>query len=149
MDYCWLVDMKKLCIRYSYNGKIVIYSILILLGWSFGLLQKLNIKKDNLANFHAFRCADGDFYVALGSSMSLVWVGGGLLKRVLYYFGNEPSLGRKFSILHLSFFMLLSTEDLGDLGGCWEIEAAHSLLGAFVLGSADSLWSGFFNLIVA
>ena len=25
----------------------------------------------------------------------LVWVGGGLLKRVLYFFGNEPSLGQK------------------------------------------------------
>ena len=24
----------------------------------------------------------------------LVWVGGVLLKRVLYFFGNEPSLGR-------------------------------------------------------
>ena len=30
----------------------------------------------------------------------LVWVGGGLLKRVLYFFGNEPSLGRKSPILH-------------------------------------------------
>ena len=33
-------------------------------------------------------------YVALSSSMSLallVWVGGGLLKRVVYFFGNEPS----------------------------------------------------------
>ena len=30
----------------------------------------------------------------------LVWVGGDLLKRVSYYFGNEPSLGRKSSILH-------------------------------------------------
>ena len=32
---------------------------------------------------------NGDFYVALGSSMSLallVWVGGGLLTRVLYFF---------------------------------------------------------------
>ena len=38
----------------------------------------------------------GDFYVALGSSKGLalsVWVGGGLLKQVLYFFGNEPSLG--------------------------------------------------------
>ena len=37
----------------------------------------------------SFRCTNGDFYVALGSSMSLallVWVGGGLLKRVLYFF---------------------------------------------------------------
>ena len=44
----------------------------------------------------AFRCTNGDFYVALGSSRGLallVWVGGGLLKRVLYFFGNEPSLG--------------------------------------------------------
>ena len=51
-----------------------------------------------------FRCANEDFYVALGSSMGLallVWVGGGLLKRVLYFFGNEPSLGRKFPVLHL------------------------------------------------
>ena len=52
----------------------------------------------------SFRCTNGDFYVALGSSMGLallVWVGGGLLKRVLYFFGNEPSLGRKSPILHL------------------------------------------------
>ena len=51
-----------------------------------------------------FRCTNGDFYVALGSSMGLallVWVGGGLLKRVLYVFGNEPSLGQKSPILHL------------------------------------------------
>ena len=54
-----------------------------------------------------FRCTHGDFYVALGSSMSfwvralLVWVGGGLLKWVLYFFGNEPSLGQKYLILHL------------------------------------------------
>ena len=58
----------------------------------------MNIKKDNLANFHAFMCTNGDFYVALGSSMSLtllVWEGGGLLKRVLYlFFGNEPSFGQ-------------------------------------------------------
>ena len=51
-------------------------------------------------------CTNGDFYVALGSSMGLallVWVGGGLLKRVLYVFGNEPSLGlgQKSPILHL------------------------------------------------
>ena len=31
----------------------------------------------------------------------LVWVGGGLLKRVLYFFGNESSLGQKSPILHL------------------------------------------------
>ena len=40
-----------------------------------------------------FRCTNGDFYVALGSSMGLallVWVGGGLLKRVLCFLGNEP-----------------------------------------------------------
>ena len=51
-----------------------------------------------------FRCTYGDFYVALGSSMSLallVWVGGGLLKRVLFFFGNDPSLGRKSPMLHL------------------------------------------------
>ena len=51
----------------------------------------------------SFRCTDGDFYVALGSSMGLallVWVGGGLL--ILYFFGNEPSLGRKSPILHLT-----------------------------------------------
>ena len=37
----------------------------------------------------SFRCTDRDFYVALGSSMGLallVWVGGHLLKRVLYFF---------------------------------------------------------------
>ena len=51
-----------------------------------------------------YRCINGDFYVVLGSSRSLalfVWVGGGLLKRVLYFFGNEPSLGQKSPILHL------------------------------------------------
>ena len=44
------------------------------------------------------------FYVALRSSMSLallVW-GGGLLKRDLYSFGDEPSLGLKSPILHLT-----------------------------------------------
>ena len=42
--------------------------------------------------------------MALGSSTGLaLWVsvGGGLLKRVLYFFGYEPSLGRKSPILHL------------------------------------------------
>ena len=51
----------------------------------------------------AFRCTNKDFYVALGTSMGsaiMVWVGGGLLKRVLYFFGKEPSLGRKSPILH-------------------------------------------------
>ena len=45
-------------------------------------------------------CINGDFYVALGYSIGLallVWIGGGLLKRVLYFFGNEPSLDQKFS----------------------------------------------------
>ena len=52
----------------------------------------------------SFRCTNGDFYVALGSSRDLaplIWVGGSLLKRVLYSFGNEPSLGRKSPFLHL------------------------------------------------
>ena len=51
-----------------------------------------------------FRCANEDFYVTLGSSMGLaflVWVGYGLLKRFLYFFGNESSLGQKSLILHL------------------------------------------------
>ena len=58
-----------------------------------------------------FRCTNGDFYVALGSSTGLallVWVGGGLLKRVLYFFGNEPRLSRKSLILHLTRFLPLS-----------------------------------------
>ena len=53
----------------------------------------------------AFRCTNGDFYVILRSSMGLalsVWVGCDLLKQVLYFFGNEPSLGRKSPILHLT-----------------------------------------------
>ena len=36
-----------------------------------------------------YKCTKRDFYVALGSSMDLallVWVGGGLLERVLYFF---------------------------------------------------------------
>ena len=44
----------------------------------------------------SFRCTNGGFYVALGSSVGLallVWVGGSLLKRVLYFFGKEPRLG--------------------------------------------------------
>ena len=52
----------------------------------------------NRCDVTLFRCTNGDFYVALGSSMGLtllVWVGGGLLERVLYFFGNEPSLGQK------------------------------------------------------
>ena len=63
-----------------------------------------SLKKDHFnLRFSYFRCTNGDFYVALGSSMGLallVWVGGGLLKRILYFFGNEPSLGRKSPILH-------------------------------------------------
>ena len=31
----------------------------------------------------------------------LVWVGGGLLKRFLDFFGNEHSLGQKSPMLHL------------------------------------------------
>ena len=37
----------------------------------------------------------------------MVWVGGGLLKRVSYFFCNEPSLGQKSSILHLPRIDLL------------------------------------------
>ena len=52
-----------------------------------------------------FRCANGGFYVALGSSMGLallVWVDRWWSAKVgLYFFGNEPSLGRKSPILHL------------------------------------------------
>ena len=56
-----------------------------------------------LTTGRTFRCTIGDFDVALGSSVSLallVWVGGGLLKRVLNFFGNEPSLGQKYPVLH-------------------------------------------------
>ena len=52
--------------------------------------------------------------MALGSSTDLAllaWVGGGLLKRVLYSFGNEPSLGQKSPILP-PFFGIDSS--LGD-----------------------------------
>ena len=37
----------------------------------------------------------------------LVWVGGGLLKRVLYFFGDEPSLGRKSLILQLTLLLVI------------------------------------------
>ena len=40
----------------------------------------------------------------------LVWVGGGLLKRVLYFLGNEPSSGRKSLILHLPHSQLANYE---------------------------------------
>ena len=56
-----------------------------------------------LTTGRTFRCTIGDFDVALGSSVSLallVWVGDGLLKWILYFFGNEPSLGQKCPILH-------------------------------------------------
>ena len=62
----------------------------------------------------SFRCTNGDVYVALGSSMGsaiLVWVGGGLLKRVLYFFGNEPSLGQKYPILHLPRTLMFGLRD--------------------------------------
>ena len=36
----------------------------------------------------------------------LIWVDGGLLKRVSYFFGKEPSLGQKSPILHLPHFGL-------------------------------------------
>ena len=47
-----------------------------------------------------------DFYVALGYGMGLallVRIGGGLLKRALYFFGNELSLGRNSPILLLAW----------------------------------------------
>ena len=47
------------------------------------------LKYYTLHHLIPFRCTNGDFYVALGSSMDLallVWVGGGLLKQVLYFF---------------------------------------------------------------
>ena len=40
-------------------------------------------------------CRYGEFYVALGSSISLallVWEGGGLLKWILHLHGDEPNL---------------------------------------------------------
>ena len=53
----------------------------------------------------SFRCTNGDFHVALGSSMNLarmVWVGGGRFKEVLYFFDNEHNcLGQKSPMLHL------------------------------------------------
>ena len=58
------------------------------------------------------------FYVALGSSRGLallVWVGGGLLNRVLYFFGNEPSLGQKSPILHLPPFSLAWDAEFRDI----------------------------------
>ena len=67
----------------------------------------------DLGYFHLGALINRDFYVALGSSMGLtllVWVGG-LLKRILYFFGNEPSLGQKPSMLHLPrFFELWNLE---------------------------------------
>ena len=54
----------------------------------------------------AFRCTNGDFYVALGSSMGLellVLVGVGLLKRVLYYFCS----GQKCPMRHLTRLLLV------------------------------------------
>ena len=48
------------------------------------------------------RCTNGDVYVGSSRGLALlVWVGGGLLKPVLYFFSNEPSLGRNSPILHL------------------------------------------------
>ena len=34
----------------------------------------------------------------------LVWVGGGLVKWILYFFDNDPSLGQKSPILHSTHF---------------------------------------------
>ena len=66
-------------------------------------LSQVNKLSQNTSNT-SFTCTNGDFYLALGSSTGLallVWVGGGLLKQVLCYFGNDPSLGQKSPILHL------------------------------------------------
>ena len=67
---------------------------------------------------HTFRCTNGDFYVALGSSMSLallVWIGGGLLKQVLKIFGNEPSLVQKSLILHVPQHFIGVSEELNSV----------------------------------
>ena len=42
----------------------------------------------------------------------LIWVGGGLLKRVYTFFVNEPSLGQKSPILHLPRHMALDLKEL-------------------------------------
>ena len=44
--------------------------------------------------------SSSQIHIYVGMAL-LVRVGGGLLKRVLYFFGNEPSLGQKSPILHL------------------------------------------------
>ena len=50
---------------------------------------KIRLSFHSHSGILSFRCTNEDFYVALGSSRGLalfVWVGGGLLKRVLYFF---------------------------------------------------------------
>ena len=55
--------------------------------------------------------------MALGSSMGLallVWVGDGLLKRVLYFLGNEPSLVRKLNSTHVPCVICLDMMLVGS-----------------------------------
>ena len=57
-----------------------------------------------------FSCTNGDLYVALGSSYGFSTFGlgrWGSVKADLYFFGNEPSLGQKSLILHLTRALLL------------------------------------------
>ena len=116
LKYWWLIvnanevfirNIKKnffwlclcLVVIYSWKATLQLINSEFTLWWDITpvLKRKMDLKS-------SFRCTIGDFYMALGSSKGLaLWVsvGGGLLKRVLYFFGNEPSLGRKTLILQL------------------------------------------------
>ena len=69
----------------------------------------------------------GEQQVALSSGMSLpllIWKGGGLLKRVLHFFGMELSLGNISSYLHIPHHISLFQDIVKYVWGCsrmpWE-----------------------------
>ena len=57
----------------------------------------------------------------------LVWVGGGLLKRFLDFFGNEPSLGQKSVILHLPPFAIAVCINGKHTGGVPSISVSKNV----------------------
>ena len=90
---------------------------------------------DHTQEFHLSVSIMEIFYVALGSSKNfalLVWVGGGLLKRVLYIFDNEPRSGQKSPILHLPQEFVLGQLSVQHCRASYHSRSTEPVIGPFL-----------------
>ena len=71
----------------------------------------------------------------------LVWIGGGLFKRVLYFFGDEPSLGRKSLMLHLPQYSVIKD--------CSESTIGITLVFVFYIRDISIARSWYFHILLA